>query len=216
MIRKTSVVLLAAALAACVGPAAKPEASTPAATPAADANPLAALSPEDRNAFFVNNARSGDLAALRRELDAGIDINVHDNLGQTALLAAVSHGAIDGVRLLLARHADPNATDSAGWTALHYATYFGVGTDLIDLLLQGGAAINARNDRGITALYFATAGAHAEQVRFLLAKGADREVASNAGYTPLRLAQTKGFDEIVALLDPAAKAGPSGPQAAKP
>ena len=187
-------------LAGCASQAPKPEAAPPAA---AEATP--ALTPQDRNAFFVHYARNGDLANVRKELAAGIDVNVHDNLGQTALIAAVSHGALDVVNELIARRADVNAADVAGWTSLHYAAYFGAGNELIAALLKGGANIDARNDRGITPLYFATALAHAEQVKFFVDHGADRAIASNSGFTPLKVAQTKGYDGISALLDPTAK-----------
>ena len=197
-------------LAGCAASAPKPEAAAQAAPEAGAETATAAaataeLSPEDRNSFFVNFARTGDLASVKKELAAGIDVNVHDSLGQTALLAAVSHSALPVVNELIAHHADVNAADTAGWTPLHYAAYFGAGNELIAALLKGGASIDARNDRGITPLYFATALAHAEQVKFLLEHGADRAIASNSGFTPLKVAQTKGYDGIAALFDPAAK-----------
>lgn len=183
-------------LSACAQQAARPQA--PAAT-AADS-----LAPEDRVAFFVNDARDGRIDAVRQALDGGVAVNAKDSLEQTALLAAVSHNQLEEVKLLLARGADPNLADNAGWTPLHYAAWFGSGTVILTELLDHGARIDARNDRGITPLYFAAATGHDPQVRLLLARGADRSIASNSGYTPLRVAQVKGLDAIAALLDPQA------------
>lgn len=192
--------LSALLLGACAGPASAPEAV--AATPA---TPVA--SPEDRIAFFVNDARNGHIDNVQKELDAGIQVNGKDSLDQTALLAAVSHNEFEEVKLLLAHGADPNLPDNAGWTPLHYAAWFGSGVSVLDLLREHGATVDARNDRGITPLYFASVAGHTVQVKYLLEQGADRSIASKSGYTPLRAAQTKGLDGIVALLDPdAAKA----------
>jgi hypothetical protein len=51
-------------------------------------------------------------------------------------------------------------------------------------------------------------------VQFLLDNGADRTLASTAGYTPLRVAQLKGLGKIVALLDPAPAPAPAAAGAA--
>ena len=178
-----------------------------------DAAPAAAasdgLSQEDRIAFFVNHARSGEIDALKQGLADGIPVNGRDSLDQTALLAAISHNSLDEVQLLLAHGADVNLADNAGWTPLHYAAWFGSSSVVLKELLDHGARIDARNDRGITALYFASVTGHEAQVRLLLERGADRSLASNSGYTPLRAAKVKGLDGIVALLDPQAAQAPA-------
>lgn len=198
--------LAALTLGACAQQASRPEPTTA---------PAAGLSAQDRLAFFVNHARQGKLDELKQDLDSGIDVNGRDSLDQTALLAAVSHNELGEVQLLLAHGADPNLADNAGWTSLHYAAYFGSGTDIIGALLDRGADINRRNDRGITALYFASATGHDAQVKLLLDRGADRSIASRSGYTALRVAQVKGYYTTAALIDPTvAKAAPSGGAAA--
>jgi len=57
-------------------------------------------------------------------------------------MAAVLYSSIDGVRLLLERGADPNATNKAGATALMWAV-----PDLAKsrLLIASGADVNARS-----------------------------------------------------------------------
>ncbi len=176
---------------------------------AADAAVSGELSQEDRIAFFVHSARTGDLDGVRQGLAEGIPVDGRDTLDQTALLAAVSRNSLDGVQLLLERGANPSLGDKAGWTPLHFATYFGVSTEIVTALLAKGADINARNDRGITALYFASATGHELQVKVLLEHGADRELASQSGYTPLKIARVRGLEAVVALLDPAAAKAPA-------
>ena len=194
-------------LSACASQPSQPQAAVSAA-----ADPAATLSQEDRIAFFTNAARNGRLEEVKQGLDSGIPVNAKDTLDQTALLAAATHNYLEVVQLLLERGADPNLPDNAGWTPLHYAAWFGSGTAILAVLQDHGAQVNAQNDRGITPLYFASVAGHDTQVKYLLAHGADRNIASKSGYTPLRAAKTKGLHEIVALLDPdAAKAAPPAP-----
>ncbi|MFI4980561.1 MAG: ankyrin repeat domain-containing protein [Nevskiales bacterium] len=190
-------------LAGCAQQAAKPD-----ATPAAAAD---GLSQEDRIAFFVNHARSGEIDAVKQGLVDGIPVNGRDSLDQTALLAAISSNSLPEVQLLLAHGADVDIADNAGWTPLHYAAWFGSSSVVLKELLDHGAKIDARNGRGITALYFASVTGHEAQVKLLLERGADRTLASNSGYTALRAAKVKGLDGIVALLDPQAVAAPPPP-----
>ncbi len=195
-------------LSACAQQAAKPEVSTAAADPSKAVPPTlstldpASLSAEDRIGLTTHFARIGDLPALKRMLDAGVDVNGRDSLDQTPLIAAVSQNAVAGVAELLKRGARVDDVDKAGWTPLHFATFFSTETEVMTALLDAGAAVNARNDRGITALYFAAATGHEAQVRLLLARGADRSIASKAGWTPLQITQVKGIEPIARLLAP--------------
>jgi ankyrin repeat protein len=199
--KQLSLVAAALLLAACAAPAPQ-TASQPVAAAPADG-----LSAEDRAAFFVNNARNGDIAALRQGLADGLPVDGTDSLGQTALLAAIGHNAPDEVQLLLQHGADVNKPDDAGWSPLHYAAWFGTSTVILQALLDRGARIDALNDRHITPLYFASVAGHESQVKLLLEHGADRSIASKTGYTPLRAARTKGLEGVVALLDPQAVKG---------
>lgn len=206
--------LSVAALTGCAQTPSTATTSPESVAAAAGTSAVPALTPQDRLAFFVNHARQGEYAEVDREIAAGIDVNGRDTLDQTALIGAVTHRSEDIVALLLAHHADPNLADNAGWTPLIYGAYFGVDPSLLQRLVDSGADVNARNDRGITALYLASATGHEAQVQFLLDHGADRTLASTAGYTPLRVAQLKGLGKIVALLDPAPAPAPAAAGAA--
>ena len=61
---------------------------------------------------LVGAAEAGDMAALRRLLDAGVPVDTRDARGRTALLAATHADRIDAARLLIERGADVNAKDA--------------------------------------------------------------------------------------------------------
>lgn len=220
-LNKTAVALaVAVLLSACAQQAAKPDAATAAAAdpsklvpPTLSTLDPSTLSPEDRIGLTTHFARIGDLAALKRMLDAGVDVNGRDSLDQTPLIAAVSQDSLLGVTELLKRGAKLDIVDKAGWTPLHFATFFSDDTDVMAALLDAGAAVNAQNDRGITSLYFAAATGHEAQVKLLLARGADKTIASKTGWTPLRITKVKGIEPIAKLLDPEGK-GDGSPEPA--
>jgi ankyrin repeat protein len=195
--RSSIALALLLALCGCAQGNIKPS-DTTAAAPTA----ISGLSEEDRVAFFVNHARNGECAEVAKSLAEGQPIDQIDSLGQTALIAAVSHNSLDCVKLLLDHQANANLPDGSGWTPLIYGAYFGANDELLTALINHGADVNGRNDRGVTALFLASASGHEDQVRFLLGHGADPRIESTAGYTPLRIAKLRGQRKIAALLDP--------------
>jgi ankyrin repeat protein len=117
--------------------------------------------------------RNGDMRALMHALDAGGNVNVKDDFGQTLLMHAVVYLPVNGVRLLLDRGADVNLQGKGGATALMVAC-----GDLakVRLLVERGADVNARSAGGNTALRHAMAvPAGSETVLYLLRKGAKPE-----------------------------------------
>jgi uncharacterized protein len=105
----------------------------------------------------------------------------------------------ESVRALLAQHADVNAPQADGATALHWAAHWN-DVETIDLLIRNGANVNAVNDYGVTPLSLAcTNGNPAIAVRLLQA-GANANGALSTGETPLMTAARTGSVEIVTAL----------------
>ncbi|ORX67526.1 ankyrin [Linderina pennispora] len=87
---------------------------------------------------LVTQMGSGDTYAVQQMLDAGIPVDIADNMGRTPLHIACSHGNADTVRLLISRGASVNATDRIGNTPLALAAT-STGTESVIALLEAGA-----------------------------------------------------------------------------
>ena len=142
--------------------------------------------------------RNDNIENLKLLLDNGIDINIRDLFGGTALNLASSGGHTDIVRLLLDRGADINYRISNA-DALMYASTWG-NTDIVRLLLDRGANPNFVDERGKTALMRATDNNHTAIVRLLLDNGANPNFVDIWGDTALTRATDNGNTAIVTLL----------------
>jgi adenosylhomocysteine nucleosidase len=124
---------------------------------------------------------------------------------------ATALGYVD--RLLARLDEDPafvTARSADGFTALHFAAFFGK-AEVARILLEAGAAADAiaDNDTRVQPLHSAAASRHLEVCRLLLAAGADANARQAGGFTPLHAAAENGDPELVELFlsaqaDPAA------------
>ena len=115
--------------------------------------------------------RQGNLDRVQGFLEAGVDIEERDELGQTALMVAASHHQVEAVKLFLEHGADVNACAASGWTALMSGAMLGNET-LLTLLLANGALVDAASLTKQTALRVAAIFGHNACVRLLISKGA--------------------------------------------
>ena len=69
-------------------------------------------------------AKAGNIEAVMKAIEVGLDINDVDNAGETALEIATIEGHIDIIVLLIDKGADVNFKNSSGFTALHTAAFF--------------------------------------------------------------------------------------------
>jgi ankyrin repeat protein len=119
--------------------------------------------------------------------------------GGVPLIDAVKSADGSAVGQLLAKHADVNATDSEGATALHWAVYR---NDLktVDQLMQAGANPSTRNKFGMFPLSMAAESGNAAIVQRLIKGGADPNTMLRGGETPLMTAARTGNLEAVKAL----------------
>jgi len=95
-------------------------------------------------------AAVGNLEALKRQLDAGAELDREEHAsGMTPLAWAIIGDRPGATRFLIEAGADPNARFRNGNSALHIAAFFGR-DECAALLLSAGADARAKNVRGRT------------------------------------------------------------------
>jgi ankyrin repeat protein len=117
------------------------------------------------------------------------------------LFEAATLGYVDRLRERL--EADPSvvsAFSTDGFTALHFAAFFGK-AEAARILLEHGASVDVytRNPFANQPLHAAAAGRHLEVCRVLLAAGADVNATQHGGFTPLHEAAQHGDVEMTEL-----------------
>src|SRR5579862_4852742 len=95
---------------------------------------------------------------------------------------AVMRGDKAAVQKLVAQHADVNAPQNDGATALHWAV-FRSDKDTVDLLIRAGANAKAANRDGATPLWLASVNGDAAIIEALIKGGADPNEKQPLGRT---------------------------------
>lgn len=161
--------------------------------------------------FAVANIRANKWEranTVRILLHAGASINHQENKGGTALHIALECNLIDIAKLLLERGADVNKATQKGHRPLLIAAVYG-NAATIALLLAHGALIDQQDDAGNSALHAAIASPENSSTKklgridvfsALLAAGADVNLKSNDGVTPLHEAARSGNSFIIQAL----------------
>jgi len=181
-------------------------------------------------------AARGDAASARILLDAGADPNVAiPDWGGTAMIIAATMGETDVVAALLDKGANPNIRDQNSFTALHAAvrdsdygedrTQRAAAVETAKVLLAHGAEVNARlhqekptvrgldelSFQGATPLALAAEVNNLDVIKVLVSGGADPNIPTEKGTTPLMLAsgaatdvqRARGLEERAMALDTA-------------
>lgn len=149
-----------------------------------NASPAKGRSPVDTQTW-MRAVDAGDTPAVESLLDAGADVNVAFDGGETALMRASSKGHLGLVRVLLGAGADIHARSENGFTALFVAVFFGH-ADVVRALLLSGADPAAQTRLGMTAEQCAMSNGSNEIVELLRNPDAARAGA------PVAESATKG------------------------
>ena len=114
---------------------------------------------------------------------------------------ALMAGDTAAARQLVTRHADVNAAQPDGATALHWAVYHS-DKEMVGLLLAAGANPKAANREGSTPLWLASINGDAAIIEALLKAGADANERLPLGRTPIMAAaRTGNVDALKVLVD---------------
>ncbi|MEV6286427.1 ankyrin repeat domain-containing protein [Kribbella sp. NPDC051770] len=162
--------------------------------------------PTDLDQQLIAAAWKNDVAAARRLITAGADVNAVDDTVQSAFLIAASEGYVELLDLTLQHGGDVRSLDSYRGTALIRAAERGHAA-VVGRLLQAGVAVDHVNRLGWTALHEAVllgegTPQYVETVRLLVAAGADRaKPAQRDGVTPVQGARKLGQKAVSAVLE---------------
>ena len=118
---------------------------------------------------------------------------------EASLADAVQRGDTQAVLALLKTHADVNAPQGDGATALHWAAYRD-DADTTARLLKAGARVDTPNNYGVTPLSLACGNGNTGVIDQLLKGGADPNRPVRAGETPLMLAARSGNADAAKVL----------------
>jgi ankyrin repeat protein len=165
----------------------------------------------------------GDNKAVKKMIDARVDVNTGQLEGKTPLMHACWRGHTTVVSILLEAGAKIHARGGGGKTALIHACVGGYDT-VVSQLIEAGVNVDAKDKDGNTALMEACAGGYDTVVSQLLDAGADVhaeivgqegvftltwsgngtvthvDVSYQSGWTALILACFRGHDTIVTQL----------------
>jgi ankyrin repeat protein len=126
----------------------------------------------DDSMNLLRASAKGDLAAVKKFVAEGADVNAADGLGRAPLIEAAWGGHAEVVKYLAEKGTNINAADNAGYTALMRAAEEGH-MPVLTYLLHKGALVNVRGKvRGTTPLMLAAERGHIKVLELLLSRGA--------------------------------------------
>jgi len=117
------------------------------------------------------------------------------------IFETASLGRLDRLQQLASDHRAVEARSADGFTALHFACFFGQ-PEAARLLIEAGAAVDAiaANPTRVMPLHSAASARNLEAARLLLAHGAPPNVRQQGGWAPIHAAAQNGDRSMVELL----------------
>jgi ankyrin repeat protein len=162
---------------------------------------MSAIKPGADSSGLITSAREGNVEMLQMFIGRGVDLNLQDEAGMTALLAAIDKGHEHIVRILLDSGSSPELINKPGYgslrgeTALCMASRKKLIQSVRDLLAK-----NADVDAPCGAVIAATQVGSAEIVKLLAEAGADMQDRFTGHWHALHLAAEAGNVDIARIV----------------
>jgi uncharacterized protein len=157
---------------------------------------------------LIISAENGELNRVRALLEKGADVNARSDGGHTALMLAAAAGHLEIVKALLNAGADANIR-GISFHSGEFLTLMAAmdpcnkdWLEILDAMIAAGAEVNPKGAFSKSPLTYAITRYDLVLVKTLLARGADANLKSRRGTTPLMTAiMSKGPTvEVVKLL----------------
>jgi ankyrin repeat protein len=162
--------------------------------------PQKVIAGPEGTAALVFAASRNDAEMVDLLLRAGADAKNANEFGATPLYAAAGNADATIAVKLLAAGADPNVPLLSGETPLMVAATRGA-LETVRALLSGKASVDAKESNyGQTAMMAAVTQGHTAVVEELLRNGADANLGTKSGFTPLMYAAQQGSAPITRIL----------------
>src|SRR5262249_1313795 len=154
----------------------------------------------DRDLRLIDAARSRDARLVATLIKQGVNVNVAQPDGATALHWAAQWDDLETASLLLHAGALPRIVNDYGVSPLWYACLNG-STQRVEALVKGGGDANMALPTGETALMTASRTGKVAPVQALLAKGASVNAHERLkGQTALMWAVSEGHRDVAKVL----------------
>jgi ankyrin repeat protein len=153
---------------------------------------------------LIDAVWENNLPEVLRLLSVGADVkNATDHYGETPLYWAIRKGHVQVVKDLREHGADIEAICNGGWTALHWACYFGQvavvtewlspnhnngATSILGKRKSRGSNVEAKTNKGNTPLHIACGQGHLPVLKALVSGGANILARNNDGELPIHQA----------------------------
>lgn len=130
---------------------------------------------QDKNELLYEAIIKSDKAGVEFQLAAGASANYVKEISAWArismLIAAVDHGNLEILKMLLDKKANVGFRDGFNTTAIIYAASNGE-LEMVKLLVEYGASVNDNDGKGNSVLSAAKESQEAELIAFVVSKGA--------------------------------------------
>ncbi|MDR2137353.1 MAG: ankyrin repeat domain-containing protein, partial [Synergistaceae bacterium] len=149
----------------------------------------------------VREENQENLDILDCLIAAGRDVETRDRGRSTPLMHAALRGKQETAQKLLEAGAKADATDSVGWTPLHFAARDESGLEVLRLLIESHNEVDIPDNGGTTPLMVAASYDNSEATQLLLNMGANVNRADNTGRNAYEYTVLKNASSAKRLLE---------------